>query len=100
LPYTPLPRHSYSSRNLRIFFIESGPVGLRISISKKNFKLAVDRNKIKRRIKEIFRTNHLMLENGSFVIMVYKPFAGLSFKEASVEVVKAVKSSTHKQVCK
>ena len=41
-----------------------------------------------------------MLENGSFVIMVYKPFAGLSFKEASVEVVKAVKSSTHKQVCK
>ena len=41
-----------------------------------------------------------MLENGSFVIMVYKPFAELSFKEASVEVVKAVKSSIHKQVCK
>jgi ribonuclease P protein component len=100
LPYTPLPRHFYSSKNLRIFFIESGPVGLRISISKKNFKLAVNRNKIKRRIKEIFRTNRLMLENGSFVIMVYKPFAELSFKEASVEVVKAVKSSIHKQVCK
>ena len=69
-------------------------------VSKKNFKLAVTRNKIKRRVKEIFKNNHLFFNNGSFVFVVYKPFAELSFKEASVEIVNAVKSSIHNKVKK
>ena len=69
-------------------------------MSKKNFKLAVTRNKIKRRVKEIFKNNHLFFNSGSFVLVAYKPFAELSFEEASVEIVKAVKSSIHNKVKK
>ena len=69
-------------------------------MSKKNFKLAVTRNKIKRRVKEIFKNNHLFLNKGSFVLVAYKPFTELSFKEASVEIINAVKSSIHNKVKK
>jgi len=54
--------------------------------------LAVDRNKTKRVIKEIFRTNHLNPKSGGFLILVYESFSVLSFEEASFEIIKAVKS--------
>ena len=93
---TPSPAiHFYKSKNLRIFFVEDGKNELRIVVSKKNFRLAVTRNKIKRRVKEIFRKNHLSLNGGSFVFIAHKPLVELSFKEASVEIVNAVKSSIH-----
>ena len=95
-----LSKHFHSSKNLRIFFVEDGKTDLRIVVSKKNFKFAVSRNKIKRRVKEIFKNNHLFFNNGSFVFVAYKPFAELSFKEASVEIVNAVKSSIHNKVRK
>ena len=69
-------------------------------MSKKIFKLAVTRNKIKRRVKEIFKNNHLFLNKGSFVLVAHKPFAELSFKEASFEIINAVKSLTHNKVKK
>ena len=69
-------------------------------MSKKNFKFAVTRNKVKRRVKEIFKKNHLFFNEGSFVLVAYKPFAELSFKEASFEIVNAVKSSIHNKVKK
>ena len=93
-----LPKHFYSSKNLRIFFIEDGRTDLRIVVSKKNFRLAVTRNKIKRRVKEIFKNNNLFLHTGSFVLIVYKPFTEISYEEASVEIVNAVKSSVHIKV--
>ena len=93
-------KHFHTSKNLRIFFVEDNKKDLRIVVSKKIFKLAVTRNKIKRRVKEIFKNNHLFFNNGSFVFVAYKPFAELSFKEASVEIVNAVKSSIHKKVKK
>ena len=80
---------------MRIFFVEDGKNELRIVVSKKNFRLAVTRNKIKRRVKEIFRNNHLCIDGGSFVFIAHKPLVELSFKEASVEIVNAVKSSIH-----
>ena len=86
--------------NEKIFFVEDGKTDLRIVVSKKNFKLAVTRNKVKRRVKEIFKNNHLFFNRGSFVLIAYKPFAELSFKEASFEIVNAVKSSTHNKVKK
>ena len=85
-----LPKHFHTSKNIRLFYLPLEPLTLRISVSKKNFKLAVDRNKIKRQIKDIFKTNKLMLGGGSFVVFVYKPFGKLKFREASVEIVKAV----------
>jgi ribonuclease P protein component len=87
-----LPKHFHSSKNLRLFHLPLESCALRISISKKNFKLAVDRNKIKRQVKEIFKKNNLLKESGAFVVLVYKPFSELKFSEASVEVVKAVES--------
>ena len=93
-----LPKHFYSSKNLRIFFVEDGRAGLRIVVSKKSFRLAVTRNKIKRRVKEIFKNNDLFLYTGSFVLIVYKPFTEISYEEASVEIVNAVKSSVHIKV--
>lgn len=93
-----LPKHFHTSKNLRIFFIDGGAPGLRIVVSKKNFKLAVTRNKIKRQIKEIFKNNSLFLNKGSFVLIAYRSFVELSFKEASVEIVNAVKSSVHNKV--
>ena len=69
-------------------------------MSKKNFKHAVTRNKIKRRVKEIFRENCGVLDGGAVVLVVYNPFAELSFKEASVEIVNAVKSSVDNKVKK
>ena len=80
---------------MRIFFVEDGKNELRIVVSKKNFRLAVTRNKIKRRVKEIFRNNYLSIDGGSFVFIAHKPLVELSFKEASVEIVNAVKSSIH-----
>jgi len=92
-----LPKYFYSSRSLRLFYITSEPSGLRVSVPKKFFRLAVNRNKVKRQIKEIFRTNDLYFKKGCFVVMVYKPFCELSYREASFEIIKAVKSSLFKQ---
>ena len=98
-------RQQYNSLNLihtckyfRLFFKESKKIGLEISISKKNFKYAVDRNKIKRQIKEIFNQNNLLHDRGLFVVLVYKPFGELKYCEASVEIVKAVESLYQKGI--
>ena len=92
-----LPKYFYSSKSLRLFYITSDPAGLRVSVPKTFFRLAVNRNKVKRQIKEIFRTNDLYFKKGCFVVMVYKPFCELSYREASFEIIKAVKSSLFKQ---
>tara|TARA_B110000196_G_scaffold303191_1_gene298835 strand:- start:164 stop:442 length:279 start_codon:yes stop_codon:yes gene_type:complete len=87
-----LPKPIFSSSNFRVFAVSEKTSGLRISTPKKFFKLAVTRNKIKRQIKSIFQTNDLHKSGTLFVIMIYKPFITLSYKEASFEICKAVKS--------
>ena len=93
MAYSKLPRHFYSSKRFRIFFLKDDADRLRVSISKKNFKLAVDRNKIKRQIKETFRKNNLFTSDGCFVVIVYKGYFDISETTPSVEIVKAVESS-------
>ena len=75
-----------------MFAVKSSEPGLRVSTPKKLFKLAVNRNKIKRQIKNIFQKNSLYQNDVIFVVMVFTPFLSLSFKEASFEICKAVKS--------
>ena len=87
-----LPRHFYTSDNLRLFYLKDAKSSLQISTPKKLFKTAVSRNKIKRIVKEVFRTGNLEPVNGGFLVLVYESFLDLSFKEASFEIVKAVKS--------
>ena len=93
-----LPKYFHTSKNLRLFYLPSGPPGLRISIAKKNFKLAVDRNKIKRQIKDIYKKNNLFDGSGAFVVFVYRSFGDLKYHEASVEIVKAVESLNQKGI--
>ena len=65
---------------------------LQISISKKNFNKAVERNKLKRRIREIFRKSSFVgLEKGMVVFSVFKPFRELSYSNAVLEIESAVK---------
>ena len=93
MAYPKLPKHFHSSKRFRIFFIKEDVNKLRVSISKKNFRLAVDRNKIKRQIKEVFRTNNLYAPLGCFVVIVYKGYFDDGGPAPSVEIVMAVKSS-------
>ena len=60
------------------------------TVSKKFFKLAVKRNKIKRRIKEVFRKHGLCASGGVIIFSVFKPFAELSYEEARSEIDHAV----------
>jgi len=80
----------YSSKNFRLFYRRSDSNGLEISVSRRFFKLAVERNKIKRRIKEIFRRNELHAVSGVIIFAVFKPFAELSYEEARNEIDHAV----------
>ena len=86
----------YSCKFFRVFYKHSNKDSIEISISKKFFKLAVERNKIKRRIKEIFRELSLKTLDGTIVFSVFQPFGKLSYKEAVIEVSAAIKSITDK----
>ena len=83
----------YSSKYFRVFYKPSNKNGLEISISKKYFKLAVERNKIKRQIKEIFRSvlGGVPVE-GVIVFSVFRPYGELSYKNASLEIASAIKT--------
>ena len=64
-----------------------------ISISKRSYGLAVERNKIRRQIKSIFRARSLFALYGGVVLFsVFKPFGELSYIEASDKIESAVKS--------
>ncbi len=81
----------YSSKNFRLFFKPLDKNILLISISKKNFRRAVDRNKIKRRVREIFRVSCLGDRIGGMVVFsVFKPFRELSYPNAVLEIESAV----------
>ena len=87
-----LSKPIFSSKSIKVFVVKSSEPGLRVSTPKKLFKLAVKRNKIKRQIKNIFQKNNLYKDDLVFVVMVFTPFLSLSYKEASFEICKAVKS--------
>ena len=82
----------YSCKFFRIFYKQSKNSGFEISISKKFFRLAVERNKTKRRIKEIFRKLSIEMPGGILVFSVFRPFGELSYEEAVIEISSAVKS--------
>ena len=87
----------YSSKYFRLFYKRAGVSSIEISISKKFYGLAVERNKIRRVIKEIFRTKSLInMTGGVIVFSVFKPFAELSYKDASDRIEDAMKSFNSK----
>ena len=80
----------YSCKYFRILHKNSSKQSLDISISRKYFKLAVNRNKIKRRIKEIFREVSLLeVFGGHVVFCVFVPLEKLSYTQTRQEVISA-----------
>jgi len=77
----------FSCKNFRILKKDNGG-GFEVSISKKYFKLAVDRNKIKRRVKEIIRKNGYsdFLSNG-FVFSVFSLLQSYHMMKHEVKIV-------------
>ena len=81
----------YSSRYFRIFLKDSVSKNIEISISKKNFNLSVDRNSVKRRIREIYRTDDTLTKfSGDIVFSVFRPFGELSYVQAKNEIKKGM----------
>lgn len=87
-----LPRHFYTSKNFRAFYLKEAKHSIKIAVPKKIFRTAVLRNKIKRRFKEVLRTKRLIPDTGGFLFLVYESFLDLDHQEASIEIIKAVKS--------
>ncbi len=85
----------FSNKYFRIFKKDACLHDLEISISKKYFKLAVERNFYKRRVKEVLRRNGFdgFLEGG-YVFSVFRPFAELSYAQAEKEITIAIKTVT------
>ena len=81
----------YSSRYFRIFLKDYVSKNIEISISKRNFNLSVDRNVIKRRIREIYRTDQVLNKfSGEIVFSVFRPFGELSYAQAKNEIKKGM----------
>jgi ribonuclease P protein component len=69
------------------------PAQILITVPKRNFKKAVDRNKIKRRIREIYRKhkNILYLKIGAetyYLMLIYTGKNIIEYKEAEVKIIK------------
>tara|TARA_B100000579_G_scaffold362657_1_gene320852 strand:+ start:188 stop:571 length:384 start_codon:yes stop_codon:yes gene_type:complete len=73
----------YHSGYASIFFdVESKNPKLKIVVKKKDYSLAIHRNKIKRWIREIFRKNLL---GGGYVVVVRGGFLEVGFKNISFD---------------
>ena len=84
-----------SNKYLSVYFLNSQnsselPKKVAVIVGKKTHARAVERNKIKRRIKEIFRRDGLHAVSGVIIFSVFKPFAELSYEEARSEIDHAV----------
>jgi ribonuclease P protein component len=79
--------------------IQQSPVQILLSVPKRNFKKAVDRNKIKRRMREIYRKNknilHEKIKSDTYYIMlIYTGKDIIEYKEAEVKILNLLKRLT------
>lgn len=71
---------------------------LGLVIGKKSVKLAVQRNRLKRQIRETFRLNQHLLDNYDVVIVARKGFADVSNTELQLQFAKFWKKLSKRKV--
>lgn len=69
------------------------PVQILISVPKRNFKKAVDRNKLKRRIREVYRKNKNLVYNEIqsqtfYLMLIYTGKNMIEYKEIEEKIIK------------
>ena len=71
---------------------EPGPNQILISVPKRNFKRAVDRNLLKRRIREAYRLNKGLLadSNNLYIGFVYLSKQILNFQDIQAQLIKCL----------
>ena len=75
---------------------QRGSVKIAISVPKKKFKRAVDRNRIRRKIKEAYRKNKLIFqdflhnEKGGAVLLVYSSDEDMSYSLIEEKVIETL----------
>lgn len=75
------------------------PVQIVITVPKRNFKKAVDRNKLKRRIREVYRKNKEILYGGIksgtyYLMLMYTGKSMMEYKEAEEKIIKLLQRLT------
>ncbi len=92
---------SFSCTPIRVVFIKNDLLQLNqvaFSVSKKNFKLAVNRNRIKRLMREAYRLNKYSLDERRFQLMfIYsgREIKSFSIIESSIlSILKKIKGIT------
>ena len=73
----------------------SAPIKVVISVPKRSFKKAVDRNKLKRQIREVYRNKKqsvydILVEKKILVMIVYTAKTKLEFKEIEQKLIEAL----------
>ncbi len=92
--------HSFFKYPFKVVFLEvdrsdTAPVALLLSVSKRNFKRAVARNKIKRLMREAYRKNKALLykseklkmDKSILIALIYTPKSILAFKEIEKKII-------------
>ena len=90
---------SFNSFPFRIIWLEiaesSAPIKIVISVPKRLFKKAVDRNKIKRQIREVYRKEKqkrydLLGEKKILLMFIYSAKTKMEFKELEAKIIEAL----------
>lgn len=86
------------TEKLRLIFlplqIEDAPLKIGVSVSKKHFKLAVDRNRIKRLMREVYRLNQhdlkAVLSQPYVLMLIYQSNKTTTFDQLDNEMKKII----------
>lgn len=66
---------------------------LAVRVAKRHLPLAVDRNRIRRVVKEVFRLERASLAQADYLVALVKPYREVTFKSARGEITRLLKQA-------